>query len=148
MVTTVFSDEIVNASELRTKQRHWLSMAAKRPVTVTDGSNRLTIYNREKIRDLFIQKYYSELFIKYCNEFLEKDKNRTIPWLQYLDESEQKQFHKEFLTSVISAIVTDNWDQVEVVLADWKATAETENDPEAMKALQRKGRKSEYIALK
>ena len=92
MVTTVFSDEIVNATELRAKQSHWLTMAAKRPVTVTYGARKLTILNREKIRNLFIQAHYLELFVKHCNEVVKGTKSNAFPWIEHLDDEEKRQF--------------------------------------------------------
>jgi len=148
MVTTVFSDEIVNATELRAKQSHWLTMAAKRPVTVTYGARKLTILNREKIRNLFIQAHYLELFTSYCNEILKGRKSTKFPWIEYLDSEGKKQFHEEFVNSLMAAIVTDEWDGVETLLEDWEATAETESDEEAMKALRTKQSPDKYIALR
>ncbi len=148
MVTTVFSDEIVNATELRTKQSHWLTIASKRPVTVTYGSRKLTILNREKIRNLFIQAHYMESFVKYCNEVMKGTKSNAFPWTEYLDDEEKKQFHEEFISSIMMAVVTENWEGVETLLEDWKATAETESDEETMKALRTKQASDKYIALK
>lgn len=148
MVTTVFSDEIVNATELRAKQSHWLTIASKRPVTVTYGSRKLTILNREKIRNLFIQAHYMESFVKYCNEVMKGTKSNTFPWTEYLDDEEKKQFYEEFISSIMMAVVTENWEVVETLLEDWKATAETESDEETMKALRTKQASDKYIALK
>jgi hypothetical protein len=148
MVTTVFSDEIVNATELRAKQSHWLTMAAKRPVTVTYGACKLTILNREKIRNLFIQAHYLELFVTYCNEVMKGMKSSRFPWIEYLDSEEKKQLHEEFVGSIKMAVVTDDWDGIETLLGDWKATAETESDEEAMKALRTKQAPDKYIAFR
>jgi hypothetical protein len=148
MVTTVFSDEIVNATELRAKQSHWLTMAARRPVTVTYGSRKLTILNREKIRNLFIQAHYLELFVKHCNEVVKGTKSNAFPWIEHLDDEEKRQFHEEFIDSIMMAIITEDWDGVETLLEDWKATAETESDEEIMKALGAKQEPDKYIALK
>lgn len=148
MVTTVFSDEIVNATELRAKQSHWLTIASKRPVTVTYGSRKLTILNREKIRNLFIQAHYMESFVKYCNEVMKGTKSNAFPWTEYLDDEEKKRFHEEFISSIMMAVVTENWEVVETLLEDWKATAETESDEETMKALRTKQASGKYIALK
>jgi len=145
MDTTIFSDDIVGASELRNKQKYWLTRASKQPVTVTDGSRRLVIANRDKIRNLLIQSHYLELALKYCNEELKQEKSSVFPWLKYLDETERKQFHKEFMSSVISS---KNWEEIEAIMEDWEATAETEHNEEIMKALKTRGRKDEYVDLR
>lgn len=148
MVTIAFSDEIVNATELRNKQSHWLTMASKRPVTVTYGSRKLTILNREKIRNLYIQAHHLELFVKYCNGVMKGVKSSEFPWVEYLDDEEKKQFHEEYISSIMVAIVTENWEGVETLLEDWKATAETESNPDVMKALKTKVPKEEYVTIK
>ena len=148
MVSTVFSDEIVNASELRAKQSHWLTMASRRPVTVTYGSRKLTIVNREKMRNLFIQAHYLELFVKHCNDIIKGTKSDAFPWIKHLDDEEKKQFHEEFVDSIRMAIITEDWDGLETLLEDWRATAEAESDKETMKALGAKQASDRYIALK
>ena len=50
MVTTVFSDEIINPTELKKNQRHWLDKAQRQPVTVKFGDSGLAIVDRELIR--------------------------------------------------------------------------------------------------
>jgi hypothetical protein len=148
MVTTVFSDEIVNATQLRARQSHWLTMASRHPVTVTYGSSKLTILNREKIRNLYTQTHHLELFVKFCNEVMKGIKSTVFPWLEYLDDEEKEQFHKEYIASIMTAIVVEHWDEVEILLEDWKATAETENNPNIMKALKTKVPKEEYVTIK
>lgn len=147
MVAHVFDDEIVNATKFRVKQSHWLAVASKRPVTVTSGDLKVTIMNRELIHELYVGKYYLELALKYCNE-MQNEKSSIFPWIEYLDSKEKMQFHKEFINGILAAVVAGSWDKVEELLADWKATAETENNAEAMKALRNKVRKDEYVTIK
>jgi hypothetical protein len=148
MVSTVFYDEIVNATQLRAKQSHWLSVATKRPVTVTYGTRKLTIIDREKIRNLFLQAHYLELFVKYCDEIMKGTKINTFPWLEYLDDEEKRQFRDEYLGSIRAAIVTEHWEDIETLLDDWKATAETNSNEEAVRALKTKEARDKYITLK
>lgn len=148
MVTTVFSDEIVNATQLRAKQSYWLNLASRRPVTVTYGTHKLTILDREKARNLYIQGHHLTLFVKYCNEVMKGAKSSEFPWIDYLDDKEKKQFHEEYINNIMVAIVTEHWDEVENLLEDWKATAETSSNEEIVKALKTKQAPDKYIALK
>jgi hypothetical protein len=142
MVTTLFSDEIVNASELRAKQKHWLAKAYERPITVTNGSHKLTIFNRDKIGKLFLQNHFLSLAVKYCAD------NKAIAWTGYLTEKERDEFRNEFLGAIKMALVNDRWHEVDVLLDDWKATAETKQNKEVMKNLTKKRHKEAYILLK
>ena len=148
MVTTAFSDEIVNATELRKQQAHWLNKAKTKPVTITYGSSKLTILNRDKIRDLYLQNSHLERALKYCNEFADKKKSSVFPWIDYLDVEERIEFYREYLNTITLAIITEDWDNVETLIYDWKATAETEHDTRASKAVKERVKKSDYIAIK
>src|SRR5450759_1683224 len=87
MVTTVFSDEIINPTELKKNQRHWLDKALIQPVTVKFGDNGLAIVDREVMKNLYAEKHYAELLVKYCQETTAaKDKSEVFPWLNSLDD--------------------------------------------------------------
>jgi len=147
MAKIVFSDEIVNATELRRNQKLWLGKAHKEPVTVKYGRNTLTIINRDTVRKLYSQKHYTELVLKFYRELASGAKIDTFPWVQYLDEDERKEFHDELLSCVTDALVTDNWLAVEELLEDWKATAEAESKPEVARLLRARGTPGEYTTL-
>jgi len=147
MVSTVFSDMIVSATDLRKNQKRWLEAASQSPITINYGHSRLALVNRDQIRNLYIQKYYTELVLKACQEFLKGLKSETFPWVESLSTEEKVEFHKELLTCVMKSIITENWSQLEYLIQDWKATAETARSPEVVKALQDEGISSEYVTL-
>jgi len=148
MVTMVFSDKIVNATQLRNSQKKWFDTALSEPVTVTYGTDNLAIYNREKFRNLYRKIYFTELALKICNEMIKGEKSTIIPWMEYLDAEDKKQFHEDLLSGILKATAIDNWDEVEVLLDDWKATADAVHSPEIMRALKTKTPKSELVAIK
>lgn len=147
MTALIFSDEIVNASELRNRQKYWLDKASSRPVTITYGSRKLAIIDRESISKLFLQKHYLALTIKYCEEVLTGANSDTFPWLKYLDDEEKGEFHSELINSVSGAIGFDNWDEIEELIDDWKATAETKSNPDVVKALGARLKKGDSITI-
>ena len=149
MVTTPFSDEIVNPSELRKNQAHWLGMAAASPITVTYGNYKLAILNRETIANLYKENYYLELGMKLCVSIRVAGTSEPLPWMQHLNAEEKIEFINELVEGISEATVTNNWHKVDTILGDWKATAETLSNPEAMRALTAKSHsKSEYIPLR
>lgn len=148
MVTRVFDDEIVSATKFRTSQSYWLSVASKRPVTVTTGDKKVIVFSRERMRELYIGRDYLELAVRLYDELERNQKNTILYWLEYLDVEDRKLFIKEFINNILISITTSKWDNVEELLEDWKATAETENNPDVMKALKTKIRKDEYITIK
>jgi len=148
MVSTVFSDFIVNATDLRKNQKQWLERAYNNPITVSYGRKQLAIMNRDQISKLYMKEYYAELVLSACQEFMEGLRSNTFPWMEYLSDEEKTQFHKELLTSATKAIFSDNWVHLEHLIADWKATAETAQHPEIVEQLQHKGTPEEYVTLK
>lgn len=148
MVSTVFSDFIVNATDLRKNQRHWLIKAYDNPITINYGRKQLAIMNRDQVGKLYTEKYYAELVLKACQEFVKGLKSDTFPWLEYLSDDEKMEFHSELLTSIMKSINTDNWTQLEHLIEDWKATAETAQNSEITEQLQHRGTPEEYVTLK
>ena len=148
MVSTVFSDFIVNATDLRKNQKHWLEKAYDNPITVSYGRKQLAIMSREQVGKLYTEKYYAELVLKACQEFMNEKKSATFPWVEYLADDEGVQFHNELLSCAMKSIITGDWTQLEYLIQDWKATAETERNPEIVKMLQDKGTPEGYVTLK
>jgi hypothetical protein len=148
MVNIAFSDEIVNATELRNNQKHWLDLASRSPVTVAYGRHSLAIVNRERIARLLAQNHYLELAVKLYADINTRKSSDILPWVEYLDESERREFLQEFISAVKRALTGDDWINLETLLDDWKATAETLHDKVAVRALTSRGRKDKYIALK
>jgi len=149
MVTTPFSDAIVNPSELRRNQAHWLGIAATEPVTVAYGSHKLTILNRERIANLYKGNYYLELAMKICVDTSGAGKYETPPWLKQLTSQEKIEFTNELVEGISEAMLTNKWHKVDAILEDWKATAETLDNQEAMSALTVKDHsKTKYFPLR
>jgi hypothetical protein len=148
MVTIAFSDEIINATELRNNQKHWLDMASRIPVTIVYGRHSLAIVNRERIARLLAQNHYLELAVKLYADITTGKSSDVLPWVEYLDENERREFLREFITAIKQAIAGNDWGTLETLLDDWKATAETWQDKAAARALTTGGRKDKYIALK
>lgn len=147
MINTLFADEIVNATELRTNQKRWLETACTKPVTVSYGRKQLAIIDREHISKLYKTIYFLELVIKTCEEYEKDQKNKVLPWLEFLSDENQANFHEELLNTALKATLSGDWDTVEELIQDWKATAEVESNPQLAKALLNEGNPSEYVKI-
>jgi hypothetical protein len=147
MVTTVFSDEIINPTELKKNQRHWLDKARNQPVTVKFGDGSLAIVDREVMR--YAEKHYAELLVKYCQEEATSSSGKSVvfPWAESLPDKEKQEFRDEFFATFVKATQDNNWTEVEWLLEDWKATAEAYNNPELMEAWENRGKPENYTVL-
>ena len=108
MVGTVFSDYIVNATDLRNNQKKWLERAYNEPITVNYGRKQLAIMNREKVGKLYASIYYSELVLKTCHEIKEKNRSDTLPWVDYLSDDDKFKFQSELLSTTLEAMITSS----------------------------------------
>ena len=147
MVNTIFSDEIVNATDLRTNQKRWLEAALTKPITVNYGRKQLALLDREKVSNLYQAIYYLELVIKTCEEYEREKKSTVLPWVEYLSSENRGKFHNELLEVTINSILSNDWDAVEYLIQDWKATAEIESNPDLSKALLSEDNPAEYVKI-
>jgi len=147
MIATIFSDFIVNATDLRKNQRDWLEKAYENPITINYGQKQLVIMNRDLIRSMYMRNHYTEFVIKVCEDFLKERKSTIIPWVEYLSDEEKLQFHKELITSAMRLFVTDNSNQLEELIDDWKATAEIKQYPEREKELLNEVKPEQYVSI-
>lgn len=148
MVTTFLSDVVITPTELRTRQKHWLTKAAENVITITNGHKKLALIDRERVSKLYAQKHYSELVIKYCQEIEKNKKSDAFPWVEYLNDEEKLEFRDELLVNIMIAITTDEWLSMENLIEDWKATAEVNIKPKIAKALLAKEDPSKYVSVK
>ena len=147
VVETVFSDRVVNASDLRKNQKRWLEEALKRPVTVNYSRKQLAIMNRDQVRDLFIKVQFAELALAACQNSDNGSILEKLPWLEHLSSEHKTQFRDELVNTFLKLSKTGKWDELEDLISDWKATAETEGDPEIVKALKDAETAKGYVSL-
>jgi len=150
MATTIFEDEIITPTELRSKQKHWLDRASDTPVTIKMRNHSLTLLNREDAKDMCLLRYYTKMFIQFCYERNSKQlgKSDIFPWIKHLDKQEIEEFYEELLSNFKDTVYSKNWLALEEMLNAWRATAEAKTNPEIMELMNPKGRPREYVRLK
>jgi hypothetical protein len=148
MLATFLSDEVISSTELRANQKHWLEKAAEKAITIVNGRKQFALLNREHIRELYAQIYHTGLALNLCQEIIKKSKSMTFPWLQYLGDKEKKEFYDEYLEAIGMAMETHEWEAVEQLVEEWKATALIMKDPALVKELTKETNSSEYVRLK
>ncbi len=147
VIETLFSDQVVNASDLRKNQKQWLEEALKRPVTVNYSRKQLAIMNRDQVRDLFIKVQFAELALAACRNVDKGSILEKLPWLEQLNAEDRARFRDELVNTFLKSSKTGKWDELEDLLSDWKATAETERSPEVVKALKEGETAADYVSL-
>ena len=147
MMNTVFSDNIVNLSELRKRQKHWFDIAYRNPITIPYKQENLTIMNRAEASKLFEQMQYTMLLIEYCNQIKHGEKSYFFSWTESLNDEEKEEFFNELLECVTNCSAKQDWTDFRDLLKDWEATAEAAKNEEMQKVLKRRIPTEKYVAL-
>lgn len=147
MIETVFSDHVVSASDLRANQKRWLQEALKRPVTVNYNRKQLAIMKRELVRDLLIKVHFADLTLAACRDLEKGSIFETFPWLESLTPKERLEFRDELIECFAGSSKTGRWDDMDDLIADWKATAEAKRSPQLVRALKDEPSPGDYVTL-
>lgn len=150
MTITILSDDVINSTDLRDHQKHWFDKALVSPVSITSGTKKLVLLNREYAKNLYQLNHYARLVVRFCQEQGDNQGNISdaFPWVKYLDEKAIAEFHKEILSTFNEALRNVDSSALEEVLNDWMATAKVMSNPKLSEALLRKGDPSKYVEIK
>ena len=130
MVSQLFDDAIVSATELKKNQRVWFEKAYKTPVSITHSKGRnFVLINRELMGTIYKTKEISEQLIKYCYEIKREDEtgkfnSEVFPWAKNLSNEERRLFSEELMKSFVQLNGSNGLDLLEKVITEWQATAE------------------------
>jgi len=149
MTATVFSDELINSTQLRTQQKRWLDKALIKPISILSGEKQLVLINRDTAKDIFAYNHYASMVIQFCQEQKsgKNNESKMFPWIKYLDDNETMEFTNELLTSFLEVVQTKEWNTLEELIEDWIATAEVKSHPKLVEALLSKGDPAEHVRL-
>lgn len=144
MVSNLFDDTIVSATELKKNQKTWFEKAYTSPVSITSTKGRnFVLINRELMSTIYKTKELSEELIKYCFDLKQETEtgefqSDAFPWAKYLSKEERATLGDELLRSFISLTGTDNMELINTVISEWKATAEALSNDKFMEIIHMK----------
>ena len=149
MVTTVLSDEVINATDLRNNQKRWLEKAYFNPVSIMSGTKKLVLLNRDHAKHMYFLIHYAEMIIRYCKERDSGKKSESIvfPWIKYLSEKAIEEFHRELFIAFFKAVENKNWSAFEEMLNSWNATADAMTNPEMLELIDADITKEEFTRV-
>jgi len=150
---TVFSDEVVQVTELKRNQRYWLDRARKTGgVTIVQGKLAdLVLAPRQAVAENAQVVHYAKMMSQFFLETVKSDrelKNSVVfPWFKDLDEEDRQEFYRELVETFAECMATGRWDVFDELLEDWQATAEAGRNQELLEAWRTRGRAEDYIPL-
>ncbi len=153
MAATMFSDQVVLATELKKKQRYWFDRARQTGgVTIVQGKLAdLVLVPRQKVAVAAQTVFHARTAAQFLRETITLKRPPTestvFPWLRSLDGAEQESFVSEFIDAFARCSATEDWRPLEELLEDWQATAEAHRNPELLESWRTRGRPDEYISM-
>lgn len=153
MSRTMFSDEVVLATDLKKKQRYWFDRAREKGgVTIVQGKVAdLVLAPRETVAEAIEAASYARTAAQFLRELITLQRapaeSVIFPWLRDLDDEEQGEFLREFVDIFARCSTTGEWQQLDELLEDWQATAEAHRNAELMEAWRTRGQPEDYVPM-
>ncbi|MBN2240407.1 MAG: hypothetical protein JW712_11590 [Dehalococcoidales bacterium] len=153
MVSTIFDDSIVSATELKKNQKYWFDKAYSTPVSITSSKGRnYVLINREQIGTVFKAKEISEELIRYCYELKKETETGfftgdVFPWARFLNQDERMEFGDDLMKAFVIGSKLDDFELVGEVISEWKATAEALSNAEFMEVINTESSDRSYTEV-
>jgi hypothetical protein len=153
MAKTMFSDEVVLATDLKKKQRYWFDRARKTGgVTIVQGKVAdLVLAPRRKVAEATEAAAHGRTAAQFLREVIplgrEPSESAVFPWLCDLDDQEQQEFLHQLVALFAHYSTTGDWASFEELLEDWQATAEAHRNQELIEAWHTRGRPEDYVPM-
>ena len=150
---TVFSDEVVQVTELKRNQRYWLDRARKTGgVTIIQGKLAdLVLAPRQAVAENAQAVHYAKMMSQFFLETVKADRELkdsvVFPWFKDLDGEDRHEFYRELVETFAECMVTGQWDAFDELLEDWQATAEASRNRQLLEAWRTRDRAEDYIPL-
>jgi len=153
MEKTMFSDEVVRATDLKNRQRYWFNRARETGgVTIIQGKVAdLVLVPRQRVAETAETAAYARTAAQFLREVITLERplaeSAVFPWLRDLDKEEQQEFLREFVDLLACCSTIGGWERMEVLLEDWQATATAKHNPDLLEAWRSRGRADDYVSL-
>jgi hypothetical protein len=121
MEKTMFSDEVVQATDLKNRQRYWFDRARKTGgVTIIQGKVAdLVLAPRQRVAETAEAAAHAKTAAQFLREIITLGQppaeSSVFPWLRDLDEEEQQEFLREFVDLLAHCSTTGGWVRMEVL---------------------------------
>ena len=128
MPRPIFSDELVNATELNRRSGRVLDMARLRPVTVARNDEFFTLIRRDEISHIVSDAAHTKQFVELITSALLPnpclEATHPFGWLRAFDRDELQQFVTEVLAAYRKAeLCAEGWEEFEAIVHEWHESA-------------------------
>lgn len=137
---SIYSDELISATELNRQPGRVLDIALEHPVTITRNDHAFALLRREEmalyIKAAAMTKIVAEVMgVAYqLSQGKEIGDNHDYGWMKAFDTEELNELVAEIMNACSVGNDTGNWEELDVVIHEWHESAIAINSPELEKA--------------
>jgi len=137
---SIYSDELISATELNRQPGRILDMALEHPVTITRNDHAFALLRRDEIATLLKATAQTRVMVEVINvayqlsQRKEIDPHHDYEWLKAFDTEELNELVAEIINAFHLGCDTNEWDLLDVVIHEWHESALAINSPELEKA--------------
>ncbi|MBW4635161.1 MAG: hypothetical protein KME30_25685 [Iphinoe sp. HA4291-MV1] len=154
VMNTIYSDELITATELNRQPGRVLDKALEHPVTITRNDQSFALLPRENVALFVKAAQRSREIVELLNtafRLLLKQKIGTehpYGWLEVFDSDELNEFIDEIMSAYRSVDLSEKaWDELDAIIHEWHESALAISNPELEAAFSLHSDELEEIAL-
>ena len=137
---SIYSDELISATELNRQPGRVLDIALEHPVTITRNDQAFALLRREEMAGHIKAAAMTRVVVEVMgvayqlSQGKEIGDNHEYTWMKAFDTEELNELVAEVMNGCSVGYDTGNWEELDVVIHEWHESAIAINSPELEKA--------------
>ena len=126
---SIYSDELISATELNRQLGHVLDRALEHPVTITRNDHAFALLRREEMAALVKAARQTRIVVEVINVAYRLSQGKDIgsdhpyEWLKAFDTEELNELNAETINAFLLGCDTCKWDMLDAVIHEWHESA-------------------------
>ncbi len=138
---SLYSDELISATELNRQPGRILDIAALHPVTITRNDHAFALLRREEMAYYVKAAAMTKIAVEIINVAYQLSQGKDIAsnhddygWMKTFDTDELNELVAEIINACSVGSDSNDWDLLDVVIHEWRESAMAINSPDLEKA--------------
>ena len=137
---SIYSDDLISATELNRQPGRILDMALEHPVTITRNDHAFALLRREKMAELVKAAAQTKFVVEIINVVYQLSQGKEIGsdhsyrWLKVFDGDELSELVADVISAFHLGYETGDWDTLDTVIYEWHESALAINSSELKEA--------------
>jgi hypothetical protein len=137
---SIYSDELISATELNRQPGRVLDIALHRPVTITRNDHAFALLRREEMAGHIKAAALTRIVVQVINiayqlsQGKEISDNHEYRWMKAFDTEDLNELVAEVINACNAGYDTGDWEELDVVIHEWHESAIAIQSPQLEKA--------------